>query len=1161
MSNSSQLGRKVFLSRSFLPWVGLALSLIGALSTWYFVRRAEEHRVQDRFEAEVTILQDRIANRILAHEQILRGAEQFVSQRPTLPTRQEWRDYVKALELNRLNPGVQALALSEWIPLPNLPAHVTRLRTEGFPDYEVHPGGPLPPDGGVSSIIYIEPFDERNQRAFSRDMFAETTRREAMTHARDTGQVSLSGIVKLYQEGTNQVQVGTLLYTPVYRRTSPQETVPQRREALLGWAYMAFRMQNLLDGVLGDSGQGMNLELFDGESEQDNNLLFARKASQPTGGPPWLKRTRFEVAGRTWTLRCTPGGNFSVSMGKDMHVLILLLGLVGCFAIFRLLRFLARGERQALAVADERMQKLQMLLDSTGEAIYGIDLHGHCTFCNPACLRITGHTSADQLLGKDMHELLHHSRSDGTHFPVEDCRIYRAFRSGKEVHVDDEVLWRADGTSFPAEYWSYPQRSDGRLVGAVVTFVDITERRRTEESLEQMAERLSLAVRAGGVGIWDYDLLNNRLVWDDQMFRLYGITRNQFSGAYAAWQAGVHPEDQQRGDEEIQMALRGEKDFNTEFRVLWPDGTVHNIRAQSLVRRDHLGRPTHMVGTNWDITLQKQAEAELRETNRQLEVTTAQAEAANAAKSEFLANMSHEIRTPMNGIIGMTGLLLTTELTRTQQRYAETVRASGQSLLQIINNILDFSKIEAGKLELETLNFDLCELLDDFAAMMAVKAVEKGLVFNCAATPEVPTSLRGDPGRLRQVLTNLVGNALKFTAQGEVTVRAALESQLASAAWLHFSVRDTGIGIAADKLPLLFEKFSQLNVSTTRDYSGTGLGLAISKELVERMGGSIGVRSQEGKGSEFWFTVRLALPARSPARRPMPAELERVPVLVVDDHATSRETLRLQLASWGMTATEAADASSAMQCLRAAAEAGQPFPVAILDREMPGVDGAALGRAIRSDARLAGTVLVMLTSLGGKEEDTKTVKELGLAACLHRPVRQSELLECLLTAITGRRQPDSGRPRRPFPAAIRRHARVLLADDNITNQQVAVGILRKLGAHADAVADGKEVLQALANLPYELVFMDVRMPIMDGLEATRQIRAATEPQLLRCRDIPIIALTAHALVGDRQMCLATGMNDYITKPVEPEALAKMLNKWLPPESPATTADNPITGLG
>jgi CheY-like chemotaxis protein len=414
----------------------------------------------------------------------------------------------------------------------------------------------------------------------------------------------------------------------------------------------------------------------------------------------------------------------------------------------------------------------------------------------------------------------------------------------------------------------------------------------------------------------------------------------------------------------------------------------------------------------------------------------------------------------MNGIIGMTGLLLTTELTRTQQRYAETVRASGQSLLQIINNILDFSKIEAGKLELETLNFDLCELLDDFAAMMAVKAVEKGLVFNCAATPEVPTSLRGDPGRLRQVLTNLVGNALKFTAQGEVTVRAALESQLASAAWLHFSVRDTGIGIAADKLPLLFEKFSQLNVSTTRDYSGTGLGLAISKELVERMGGSIGVRSQEGKGSEFWFTVRLALPARSPARRPMPAELERVPVLVVDDHATSRETLRLQLASWGMTATEAADASSAMQCLRAAAEAGQPFPVAILDREMPGVDGAALGRAIRSDARLAGTVLVMLTSLGGKEEDTKTVKELGLAACLHRPVRQSELLECLLTAITGRRQPDSGRPRRPFPAAIRRHARVLLADDNITNQQVAVGILRKLGAHADAVADGKEVLQA-----------------------------------------------------------------------------------------------------
>ena len=1035
MLKSSRLGRSFFLSRSIFPWVGLALSLAGALSTWFFIQRTEEQRIHDRFEAETVILQDRIANRILAHEQILRGAEQFVSQRPDLPTRQEWRDYVKALELDRLNPGVQALAFSEWVPLTNLQAHISRLRGEGFPDYEVHPGGALPPDGGVSSIIYIEPFDERNQRAFSRDMFAETTRRAAMGRARDTGLVSLSGIVKLYQEGSIQIQSGTLLYAPVYRRTSPRETVAQRRDALLGWTYMAFRMQNLLDGILGDSSQGINLELFDGDLEKDSNRLFVRKASQPTGGPPWTKRARLEVAGRTWTLRYTPGGDFSVSMGEGSHILVLSLGLAICFVIFTLLRFLARGERQALAVADERMQKLQMLLDSTGEAIYGIDLHGHCTFCNPACLRITGHKSADELLGKDMHQLLHHSRRDGTHLPVEDCHIYRAFRSGKEVHVDDEVLWRADGTSFLAEYWSYPQRSDGQLVGAVVTFVDITERR--------------------------------------------------------------------------------------------------------------------------------QAEAELRETNRQLEVTTAQAEAANAAKGEFLANMSHEIRTPMNGIIGMTGLLLGTGLTHTQQRYAEMVRASGQSLLQIVNNILDFSKIEAGKLELETLDFDLRELLDDFTAIMALKAVEKGLVFNCAAAPEVPASLQGDPGRLRQVLTNLVGNALKFTTRGEVTVRVDLESRSHDTVFLRIKVLDTGIGIPEDKLPMLFRKFSQLNISTTRDYSGTGLGLAISKELVEQMGGTIGVRSEDGKGSEFWFTVQLTVPACAPAPQLAHAELQGTPVLLVDNNATNRETLRLQLASWGMVPAEAGDAFSALRRMNAAADAGKPFPIAILDRELPGMDGLALSRTIRDDARLASTVLLLLTSLGSKEENADAARELRLAACLLRPVRQSELLEFLLSAVTGRSQQNHQRQARPFPAVIRRDARVLLADDNITNQLVAVGILKKLGVSADAVADGQETLQALADLPYDLVFMDVRMPVMDGLEATRRIRSGAEPRLAHCRSIPIIALTAHALVGDRQICLDAGMNDYITKPVEPDTVAKMLNKWLPPEpvearpSPASSGEDAL----
>ena len=298
--------------------------------------------------------------------------------------------------------------------------------------------------------------------------------------------------------------------------------------------------------------------------------------------------------------------------------------------------------------------------------------------------------------------------------------------------------------------------------------------RKSEKSLRQVTDRLALAVRAGGVGIWDYDVVKNRLVWDEQMRSLYGITPDQFSGAYEAWQSGVHPEDRLKGDEEIQLALRGEKDFDTEFRVLWPDGTTHNIRGIGLVERDALGQPLRMIGTNWDITALKLAEAELHETNRQLEAAIVLADAANVAKSEFLANMSHEIRTPMNGVIGMTGLLLDTELDDEQRRYAEIVRFSGNSLLCLINDILDFSKIEAKKLDLEMLDFDLSSLLDDFAGTLALRANEKGLELLCAADLNVPTLLGGDPGRLRQILTNLTGNAIKFTHAGEVSVRVSL---------------------------------------------------------------------------------------------------------------------------------------------------------------------------------------------------------------------------------------------------------------------------------------------------------------------------------------------------------------------------------------------------
>ena len=599
--------------------------------------------------------------------------------------------------------------------------------------------------------------------------------------------------------------------------------------------------------------------------------------------------------------------------------------------------------------------------------------------------------------------------------------------------------------------------------------------------------------------------------------------------------------------------LTGEAIVNREETSVLPDGSQIHLLTTKVPLRDASGRIIGLVGVSKDVTARRQAEEELKRANHRLEETTreatrlaAEAAEANAAKSEFLANMSHEIRTPMNGVIGMTGLLLDTDLTPEQRQFAEVVRTSADALLSLINDILDFSKIEAHKMEIERLDFDLRSTVEGAAELLAPKAYEKGLRLAGFVAPDVPGLLRGDPGRLRQVLVNLAGNAVKFTERGEVVMRVELLGGDQRTATLRFSVTDTGIGIPAPHLSRLFQPFTQMDGSTTRRFGGTGLGLAISKQLVELMGGEIGADSVVGEGSTFWFTVPMGKQPETTARQVFTfADVEGRRVLVVDDFATNRQLVVALLSKWGCRSAEASSSADALRLLGEAAAAGDPFDAAVLDMQMPDVDGCMLGRQIKADPLVAGTALVMMTSIG-QPGDGRAARNAGFAAYLTKPVKSQHLYDCLALALG--RQADPAAAAAPL---ITRHtiaeakarpgkARILVVEDNRVNQIVILAMLRKTGYTADLVANGREALAALTAGRYDLVLMDCQMPVMDGYEATLEIRRLESP----VRNLPVIALTASAMEGDRDRCLAAGMDDFISKPVTADAVAGVLERWL-----------------
>jgi PAS domain S-box-containing protein len=701
------------------------------------------------------------------------------------------------------------------------------------------------------------------------------------------------------------------------------------------------------------------------------------------------------------------------------------------------------------------------------------------------------------------------------------------------------LFYALEPASFDAEIVELLARLARNAVFALDNFARDEERRAAEIQLRDTQARLDRATSGSNDGLWELSVADRQLWVSPRFAALLGFEQQQFLDDRRTLQQGIHRDDVAAFREAIERTIGGHGCMDVELRASTRAGETRWFRIRGAIVSDSAGVPLTLSGSLQDITERHQYQQALIE-------ATASAASANRAKSEFLANMSHEIRTPMNGVIGMTELLLETALDPLQSDYACTIQDSAAALLTVINDILDFSKVEAGKLELEQLDLDLRDTIADVARLLAVQAHAKGLEVIALLDPALPELLRGDAVRLRQVLLNLGGNALKFTHSGEIAIDCKVLGKDASGVQIRCEVRDTGIGIPAERLGALFQPFSQVDASTTRRFGGTGLGLSIVKRLVVLMGGEVGVESRTEHGSTFWFTARLELAEANARVRPTPPiELRGQRVLIVDDNATNRKVLMGQLRLCGMEPVCCSSADEALVVMRQAAAADRPFEIAVLDHQMPGCNGAQLGSAIRGEAGIKHARLILLTSSGQRGEDS-LFAELGFAAYLVKPVTQRDLTEAL-TLVLGSRadawhlrtQPlitrQALRTQRSLDAP-----RVLLAEDNLVNQKVACRILEKLGYGVDVATDGQAAFDAWRSGRYHIILMDCQMPVMDGYETTRRIRSAEDG---RAR-IPIIALTAHAMKGADEECATAGMDDYLSKPIDREQLRSCLERWL-----------------
>jgi PAS domain S-box-containing protein len=681
----------------------------------------------------------------------------------------------------------------------------------------------------------------------------------------------------------------------------------------------------------------------------------------------------------------------------------------------------------------------------------------------------------------------------------------------------------------------------GKPIEIVGSWTDVTQRKEAEEAREAARSQLTLLLSAAPSVIYSFKAHGDfaPTFVSANIAHMLGYSPDQYLQDADFWRSRVHPDDLPEVEAK-QAELFRKCEHLAEYRFRKKDGTYCWVSDEQHLIRDPNGNPLEVVGSWSDIDARKAAEFAFQAAQLELKKATEAALEASEAKSVFLANMSHEIRTPMNAVIGLSHLALKTDLTPRQRDYVLKIKSSGQHLLGIINDILDFSKIEAGKLSIETIDFDLDKVLENVGNLMSEKASAKGLELIFEVEPAVSTHFRGDPLRLGQILINFCNNAVKFTEHGEVAVQVRVLEDNPDSQFVEFSVSDTGIGMSETQIERLFQAFEQADASTTRKYGGTGLGLAISKQLTELMGGEVSVKSEPGKGSTFKFTARLGKGTATARPRLLQSDLRGRRVLIIDDNPHARAVLANMLTNMSLVADEAASGEEALNMVRQAAGAGERYEIAFIDWQMPGMNGIETGKRILGLAGIPIPPHLVMVTAYGREEVLKQAEESGFENVLIKPVTSSILFDTAVVALgaDGERV-ETAQARPSFDIDRMRGARILLVEDNEINQEVAIGQLEDAEAFVDLAENGEVALHMIRDNDYDAVLMDMQMPVMDGIEATRVLRSNP-----RYQGLPIIAMTANAMASDRILCLEAGMNDHIAKPIDPDQLFGVLLRWI-----------------